>query len=292
MAMHSQARNSGKSISAAAVRTVICAVGAGLASLPVAAHDLWLQPTRFWTSPGGAVPVMLLVGHGVDRNRSDIGLERVNLFRATGPDGATDRKGDLTLGKARADASLTFALPGTYVVYFSTSNVPSELPALKFDDYARTEGLTLVTRQRTAQAAVNAPGRELYSRRGKTLVQVGLPRKRSQPHVTAPVGLGLEIVPLVNPYQPGSAVNLPVQVLYHGRPLEGALVKLNDLAADAQPAESIRTDANGRATFKAKRSGEWQFNVVWSEPLAGNRSADFLTTFSSLSFGFSRSAAD
>ena len=77
-------------------------------------------------------------------------------------------------------------------------------------------------------------------------------------------------------------------MLYQGRPLAGALVKLNDLAADAQPVETHRTDASGRATFKARRSGEWQLNVVWSEPLANSRSADFMTTFSSLSFGFSR----
>lgn len=292
MSKQLQASNSGRSNRTAKVRIMACAVGAGLVSLPASAHDFWLQPSRFWSSPGRVVPLVMLVGHGAARKRSSIGLDRVNLFRASGPDGSTDRKGDLTLGQGGADASLTFASPGTYVVFFSTTNVPSELPALRFNDYARAEGLTLVTRHRTAQATGNTPGRELYSRRGKALVQIGLPSKRTQPHVTVPVGLGLEIVPLVNPYQIGSATSMPVQIFYQGRPLAGALVKLTNLGADAQPVESFRTDANGRAIFRARRSGEWQFNVVWSQPLANNRSADFLTTFSSLSFGFSRSAAD
>ena len=251
------------------------AIGAlllGLIGWPVAAHDLWLQPSRFWIAPGGEVPAVLLVGHGAARERSRIAASQVSLFKAIGPRGSVDRKGELSLGQGRADASLKFDAPGTYVVFFSTTNVESVLPAPKFNDYAAGEGLTLVTGQRIAQGSTSAPGRELYSRRGKALIQVGSPGHRAQAHVTAPVGLSLEIVPLRNPYQAGTAASLPVRVLYQGRPLAGALVKMTNLAADSQPVEAHRTDASGLATFKARRSGEWQLNVVWSEPL-GNRRA-------------------
>ncbi len=271
-------------------RLVFSTLGVGLVSLPVTAHDFWLQPSQFWVSPGAAVPMTFLVGHGGVRQRTNIGSDRFNVFRTTGPGGVTDRKGSLSNSKKGAEASLSFAAPGTYVAYFSTSSILSELPSLRFNDYAAAEGLTLVTRHRAAQGKTDAPGREFYSRRGKALLQVGLPGKAAQPQVTAPVGLSLEIVPLVNPYQPGPASSLPVQVLYQGRPLAGALVKLNDLNADERPVEVRRTDTNGRADFQIKRSGLWQLNVVWSQPLVNNRSADFLTTFSSLSFGFNRPA--
>ena len=108
----------------------------------------------------------------------------------------------------------------------------------------------------------------------------------TQPQATKPVGLGLEIVPLRNPYALGGARDLPVQIFYQGRPLAGAFVKLTNLAADAEPVETHRTDKNGQASFRAKRSGQWQMNVVWSQPLANNAAADFLTTFSSLAYGF------
>ncbi len=77
---------------------------------------------------------------------------------------------------------------------------------------------------------------------------------------------------------------LPVRVLYHGRPLAGALVKITDLGADAKPAAKRRTDANGRAAFVIPRGGQWQMNVVWAAPLRSDRRADFNTTFSSLTF--------
>ena len=263
------------------------ALAAGaLASAPLAAHDFWLQPLRFWTAPGAPVPMTFLVGHGAARQRSSIGADRFSVFRAVGPQGVIDHKSELTLGQA-ADVAPGFAQPGTYVVAFSTSNVASDLPALRFNDYAAAEGLTQVLQQRAASNKSAKPGRELYSRRGKALIQVGALGRQPQPYVTAPIGLGLEIVPLLNPYALGGSRTLPVRVMYQGRPLAGALVKLNNLAADAEPVEKHLTDSTGLATFAARRTGDWQLNVVWSQPMPRNPQAEFLTTFSSLSFGFS-----
>ena len=259
---------------------------ATLLSAPLAAHDFWLQPQRFWTSLGAPVPMTFLVGHGAARQRSSIAKDRFSVFRAVGPRGVVDRKSELTIGQA-ADVAPGFTQPGTYVVAFSTTNVASDLPALRFNDYAKAEGLTLVLRQRAASKTATKPGRELYSRRGKALIQVGPVGRLPQSHITKPVGLGLEIVPLINPYALGNSQTLPVRVLYQGRPLAGALVKLNNLASDAQPVETHLTDSNGQTSFAAKRSGDWQLNVVWSQPMPTNPQAEFLTTFSSLSFGFS-----
>ena len=229
--------------------------------------------------------MVLLVGHGAARQRSSISADRFTLFRSSGPNGVANRINDLTPGSA-ADASVTFATPGTFMVFFSTTNIPSELPAKRFNEYASAEGLSQVLARRASDGSMSRPGRELYSRRGKAIVQVGPPGQIPQPQITKPVGLGLEIVPLSNPYALGNAAQITVQVLYRGQPLAGALVKLNNLDADAQPVEMHRSDASGRATFQARRAGQWQYNVVWSQPLANNPTADFLTTFSSLTFGF------
>ena len=230
--------------------------------------------------------MVLLVGHGAARQRSSIPASRITQFRSSGPGGIVNRMADLTLGSA-ADASLRFDTPGTFLVYFSTSNIASDLPAKRFNEYATAEGLTPVLDRRAANGAMNKPGRELYSRRGKAIVQVGPVGAAAQPQISRPVGLALEIVPLSNPYAGGNPSEMTVQVLYQGRPLSGALVKLNNLAADAQPVETHRSDETGRATFLARRAGQWQFNVVWSQPMPRNPQAEFLTTFSSLSFGFS-----
>lgn len=259
-----------------------------LCGTPAAAHDFWLQPSRFWVALAARTPVTILVGHGPARQRSPIGVDRVVVFQSVGPSGTADQKRNLHLGAPAADADVVLAGPGAHVLVFASNYAQSNLPALRFNDYLKAEGLTEAIRQRERSGATAAPGRELYSRRAKALIQVGQPGSRAQPHVTKPVGLDLEIVPDRNPYALKGTDGLPVRVLYQGQPLQGALVKLTNLDADERPVETHLTDSTGRAVFQARRVGNWQMNVIWSKPLAANRRADFLTTFSSLSFGFPR----
>jgi uncharacterized GH25 family protein len=107
-----------------------------------------------------------------------------------------------------------------------------------------------------------------------------------QQRVTEPVGLQLEIVPEVNPYQKPQPATLPVRVFFEGQPLPGALVKLTDLREDASPYETQLTDRNGRAIFEMPQTGSWLLNVIWTKPLSSAEKTDFETVFSSLSFGF------
>jgi uncharacterized GH25 family protein len=96
----------------------------------------------------------------------------------------------------------------------------------------------------------------------------------------------LEIVPEVSPYTQPRPASLPVRVMYEGRPLAGALIKLTNLAHDAAPLETHLTDQVGRATFTMPGTGTWLLNVIWTKVLPSSRETDFETVFSSLSFGF------
>ena len=182
-----------------------------------------------------------------------------------------------------ADASLRLATPGTYMIVMETNHTGSELPFVRFNDYARDEGLTPIIAARAKAGSTGTTGREIYSRRATALIQVGNTRT---PNVTRPIGLTLEIVPQVNPYALAASAAFPVQVLYEGKPLAGATIKLNNLDFDAKPLAIKLTDRTGRASFDVPRTGRWQLNVVWSKPVKGNPAADFDTTFSSLAFGW------
>ena len=107
----------------------------------------------------------------------------------------------------------------------------------------------------SAAAPMDADGSERYSRCAKSIVQVGPAGAGPQNQVSKPVGLPLEIVPEANPYGVPRSANLPVRVIYAGRPLAGALVKLTDLNNDASPFEVHLTDHDGRATFNDAQAG-------------------------------------
>ncbi len=262
---------------------LLALLGVGSAS----AHDLWVQPRTFWLAGGGTVPVSILVGHGKDRENWGVRGDRILLLRSIAPDGrAADLKPLIRPGSALPAIALPFAQPGTHLLVMQSSNASSDLPAARFNDFLKEEGLTpaIVHRQRTGAAA--RPGRELYSRRAKALVQIGNADPRAKSFATNRLGLTLEIVPERNPYTLPAGERLPVRVFYEGRPLPGALVKLTNLDADAKPIAMQRTDPSGRARFTVPRQGKWLINVVWTKPMAGNPRADFQTTFSSLSFGY------
>jgi uncharacterized GH25 family protein len=254
---------------------------------PAGAHDFWIQPQVYWSQADASIPITLQVGHGAERQRSQIRSSRIARVVAFAPDGAIhDLRPDLQLRGASDDGHLHVAIPGTYVVVLETDNRGrSALPAQRFNKYAQDEGLTpaLEYRQRTGKMAADAA--ESYRRVTKAIVQVGTVGAQSESHITTPLGLALEIVPERNPYAI-SGSDLPVRVFFEGRPLAGALVKLTRLEHDDAPVEERRTDPTGRASFPMAPGGTWLLNVVWTQPVTAPSEVDFDTVFSSLTFGF------
>jgi uncharacterized GH25 family protein len=268
---------------------------AGLSAAVVAssaafAHDFWLQPARFSLQPGEAAKVALLIGHGQERERWSSDGRRILQFQSVSASGVADHRPQVLSRPSKEDHTISLAGQGAHVLLFASSHSRSELPARRFNAYLQEEGLTPALRLRAQRGAEQRPGREIYSRRAKAIVQVGATGAEPQPHLVRPLGLTLEIVPEVAPHALRGTADLPVRVYYEGRLLPGALVKLRDLNADAEPRQTIRTDASGRAILRRPGAGLWQVNVVWTKPLANHEWAEFDTTFSSLTFEIPRQA--
>jgi uncharacterized GH25 family protein len=260
----------------------------GLCAFSAAAHDFWVQPSDYWPMPRAVTSMTLQVGHGSSRQRSPIPLHRITRFEAISPTGTViDLRENLRLGGDAKDGDFQFQDPGAYVLVLETNDhAHSRLPALRFNEYLKVEGLTPAVEQRRRTHHMDADGIERYSRRAKSIVQVGSPGVGSQAQVTRPLGLPLEIVPELSPYAEPRPATFPMRVIYEGRPLAGALVKLTNLEHDAAPLEMQLTNDAGQASFTMPRNGAWLLNVVWTKPLLNSPDADFETIFSSLSFGF------
>jgi len=259
---------------------------AALATGSAQAHDFWLQPARWQTQPNEAVSLTLQVGHGPYRQRSPIPASRILRFEAIAPEGhRNDLHGTLHVGATADDATIRIAKPGAYILALETDNrAESHLPAIRFNDYLQVEGLTPAIAERARTGHTDADGAENYSRHAKAIVQVGPLDRKHLTHIVRPIGLELEIVPEIIPSTAARGGTLPVRIYYRGKPLSGALVKLNDLNHDMQPIEMHRTDASGRARFTMPGGGNWQLNVIWTRPLPASSLTDFDTAFSSLSF--------
>ena len=250
------------------------------------AHEFWVQPEAFWISPRAPLSLTLQVGDGPMRQLSPLPLHRITRFDAVRANGdAIDMRATLA---ATARRDLVLDVPGAYVLTLATDNrAYSHQSAQRFNAYLEAEGLTRVLEQRIREHRMHVDGYERYSRAAKSIVLVGAPGRQSQVSVTRPTGLPLEIVPVVSPYSEPRPARFPVRILYEGRGLPGALVKLIDLEQDLAVVEARRSDATGVATLAMPKRGSWLVSVVWTKPLADSSAADYETIFASLTFGVS-----
>lgn len=257
-----------------------------LIAAPVAAHDFWLQPRGWQTAVGTPLPFTIEVGHGSFRERWSGKAERLVALRDITSRGIRDLRRAFVPGGEVPHLTQSFREPGLHVIGLATTNAVSVLPAIRFNDYLKVEGLTPAIDQRIRLGTTDRPGRELYSRRAKAFVQVGPTLPDDTALALRPIGLGLEIVPERNPYALGADRTLPVRIIYQGKPLSGALVKLTTLEFEAKPLEIARSDADGRVVFRVPPVGSWLVNVIWTRPIK-SAPADYETIFSSLTFGYS-----
>lgn len=268
------------------MRFVMAKLSVVLIATSATAHDFWLQPQTFQTKPGTTLPITALIGHGDDRGRWEADAKRVVMLKSFGPNGTVDLSTAFKQRGAGSHFAPVFAEAGVHVVAIQTNRATSELPAKRFNDYAKDEGLTPILQHRTRMKTTGTLGREFYSRRAKVLVRVGASTGRADPRTTKAFGLALEIVPERDPYALGKSRNLPVRVIYEGKALPGATVKLTNLNSDEKPVAIGKTDSAGRTAFRIPESGAWLLNVVWTKPIKGRPGADYDTIFSSLTFGY------
>jgi uncharacterized GH25 family protein len=257
-----------------------------LAAVPAAAHDFWIDLPRHRLAAPADLDARFVIGDPAAVEPWETSWQRIVGLRRHGPDGVHDLLARIRLSTATAAGGaalpLATAAAGTHIIAFESNHAAIELPAGEFTSYAEDEGLALPLALRKQAGTERMPGREIYSRRAKALIQIG-PKPTAD--ALRPVGHTLEIVPLANPYALPAGSPLVVRVYYHGLPLAGATVSLESLDQPRLPGTALITNARGEASFGIDKAGRWKLNCVWSAPIADPR-ADYETIFSSLTFGY------
>src|SRR5262249_43835739 len=165
--------------------------------------------------------------------------------------------------------------PGLQVLGYYSNPSFIELPAEKFNAYLEDEGLDAVAAFRARHGQSGAPARELYSRCAKSLLLSEEGDRR--------LGFPLELVAERNPYALPEGEELPLRLLWQGRPLESALV----VAINSNsPLEKLlaRSDHDGRVRFKLHPGGMWLVKAVHMVAASPGSDADWQSYWASLTF--------
>lgn len=250
-----------------------------LATAALAAHDLYLMPQKFTAAPGEILMVSVHSGDAFPISVDGADPARLVEPRLIGPNGIAS----ITSFRIAAKATHGFVpvdQQGSLWLAVSTKPRLLELPAAKFESYLKEEGLDAVLKHR---AGSSSPGRERYSKYAKSLLHAGAPTPE---FTAAPLGLPIEIVPLKDPAQLKPGAEMPLQILFHGKPAAG----LQIVSAWAPPLgkskHSIvgRTDAKGRIDIPLEAAGRWRIHAVHMQPCPDKNEADWESFWASLTF--------
>lgn len=248
-----------------------------LTSVPLAAHDMWIEPATFTPEAGQILGVRLRVGQDLlgDPLAYDPALIHQFVF-----EDSIGRKS--VVGRAGGDPAglLRVASPGLMVIGYHSKPSAVELTPEKFNQYLKEEGLDAVAALRTRRNETGAKARELFSRCAKSLVRSG---STSDAQGDRPLGFTLELVAERNPYTILGGQELPVRLTYENEPLADALVvAINRL----NPLEKLtaRTDKDGRVRFRLKPEGMWLIKAVHMVPAPAGANADWRSYWASLTF--------
>jgi uncharacterized GH25 family protein len=252
--------------------------------VPLAAHDMWIEPATFAPEVGQVVSVRLRVGQDLLGDPLLLDQSLVNQFVVKDADGlrpVVRRDGGDPAGLLRV------ASPGLLVIGYRSNPSAIEMPADKFNQYVKEEGLEAVLAMRASRNETGTAVHELFSRCAKSLVFSGT---TAEAPGDRPLGFTLELVAERNPYAVGPGQDLPVRLIYENRPLAGALVvAMNRL----NPAEklSARTDKDGRVRFKVRPGGMWLIKAVHMVPAPAGARAEWTSFWASLTFELRNTAA-
>jgi hypothetical protein len=248
----------------------------GLLALPVAAHEFWIDPVQFTPKVGASVPIVFRIG-------SDFQGDTYPYVRALDRRFTiTDAKGERKIKTLDGDdpaAEVRFANPGLAILAHQRAPEIVEFEGFaKFEENLIYEGLERLVGEHRAAGLPMTGIRDAYSRYAKALVSVGPLAGEDRA-----LGLPLELVAEENPYGLAASDELPVRVLFEGKPLAGVLVKCFNRNNAASP-ELVRSDGEGRAQCGLAHGGHYLISAVHMTQGTPADKADWVSLWATLTF--------
>lgn len=266
---------------------VIVATFVAFVALRAAGHDFWIEPSTFRPAVGERVMAALRVGQKLSGDPLPRIPQLIDRFVIKGESGVEGP----VVGRPGADpAGIAFVGDaGLHWIGYQSNPYPVALEAPKFEDYLRDEGLERIIEERKKNGQSAAPGRERFYRCAKSLLDTPAGAADGPSRVfDAPLGFTLELVPRKSPYAIQAGGELPLSLLFRGKPMANVLVVAMS-KDDPDKAVRARTDAKGRVTLRLAHAGFWLIKAVHMEAAPADSGVDWESWWASITFDLSGS---
>ena len=239
------------------------------------AHDFWIEPQTFRPQVGSKVPLHLRVGEDFKGDSAVFNPEQFERY-------IVDNHGrDLPVSGVLGDdpaGTITIGGSGLHTVFFRSIKFDVKFDSFdKFEAYLRKEGLEKQLALAKFRGGGGGSMVDSYMRCAKSLVAA--PGAEKDP-ADRKFGCPIELIAESNPYRESE---LRLRLLYRDKPLEGALVVAFNKSEPANKLQ-LRTDRDGRVTFKLTKPGVWLVTSVHMVAAARFIHGDWESFWASLTF--------
>jgi uncharacterized GH25 family protein len=253
-----------------------------LTSFLMQGNEFWIMPNKFIYNSGETVNVRFFTGDNFNGKNWEGNRSKIHslFFYWSDVNDSCNQHISTLPGDS---LNISVIDEGTAMLAFHSKVATRELNATEFEHYLAENRLTDIIEERKAAGASTKLGRENYQRCAKTIFQVGTKTDKTYSKKT---GLPIDIIPADNPYSLTKDGDFKVKILFKGKPLRYAPVKVWHRLNEKISIHTLDTDEEGEVTFFISSLGEWMVTSIMIEPLKGNVKADWQTYHGSLTWGY------
>lgn len=222
------------------------------------AAEFWLEPKKFKYGAGEEIKIDFREGESFTGEFWDMTGNKVEMLQWYSTAGVRDLSKMVKPTRGN-NVTLKLSTDGTQLFTLRSAPVARAWDAEKFNAYLEEEGLDEIADTRRRSNRTGDPATESYARLAKVLVQVG---ERIDDTFKKRTGMRLDIMLSKNPYLVKSGDYLECLILYEGKPLPHALVKVWNRLNQTTFLQNIYTENDGTLKFPVSTTGAWMVSTV------------------------------
>jgi uncharacterized GH25 family protein len=249
-------------------------------SFVLIAHEFWLEPQKFYFSPGEKALVNFKVGENFLGELWKVKTERVVRMQQHAGQAVYDLKKVLK-GDSTDLFPVLLTAEGTHLLVVESNAAFMKMDGEKFTAYLEEDGLDDVLYQRKKSQISSDSASEFYSRHTKLILQAGA---KTDDGFRKVCNLPIEIIPDKNPALLKKGDRLAFRILFEGKPLFAAKVKVWNRYNHRTSVQNIFTQQDGMIETHVSNPGAWMVSVVTMVP-SKNPKAQYRSYWGTLVFG-------
>ncbi len=249
-------------------------------SFLVEASEFWLITKKFVVKPGENLVVNVREGDdffGSPWKLAKDSISKMELHHKNTVSNVQPRLVEST----KNNLQIPLAQEGTHILLLETKETYLDKNSEDFNAFLKSYEIDDVYTQREKSNSLNTNGREITCRYAKLIVQAG---EKTDNTFRKEVGIPLDIVPVQNPYDLKIGDPVQFKVLYQGKPLFGAKIRVWNFYNNRTAVQNIYSQQDGMISTHISNAGAWMVSVVKTVPV-NHAEADWKTHWTSLVFG-------